>query len=73
MKCTVCGGMLQKTTTDLPFKINQATIVIAKELPVYQCANCPEYLIEDQVLAWFDGILANLKGETELEVVRYAA
>jgi len=32
-------------STDLPFKINEDTIVIVKGLPVLQCTNCLEYLI----------------------------
>ena len=31
MKCSVCGGELKIKTTDLPFKINDTTIVIIKE------------------------------------------
>ena len=37
MKCRVCGGMLRTTTTDLPFKVSERTIVILKNLPVAQC------------------------------------
>ncbi len=73
MKCSVCGGELTTVKTDLPFKINENTIVIVKELPVLQCANCPEYLIEDRVLSWVDEILAKVEGGTELEIIRYAA
>ena len=73
MKCAVCGGELRTATTDLPFKVNDATIVIVKGLPVLQCATCPEYLIEDDVLRRVDEILAKVEGGTELEIVRYAA
>jgi len=73
MRCSVCGGELKRTTTDLPFKINDTTIVIVKELPVLQCATCPEYLIEDDVLQRVDEMLAKVEGGTELEIVRYAA
>jgi len=34
MKCRVCGATLQATTTDLPFKLTERTIVILKNLPV---------------------------------------
>jgi len=47
--------------------------VIVKGLPVVHCERCPEYLIEDDVLRHVDEILANVKGGTELEIVRYAA
>jgi YgiT-type zinc finger domain-containing protein len=73
MKCGVCGGELGKATTDLPFKVNENTIVIVKDLPVLQCPNCPEYLIDDEILRWVDEVLAKVEGGTELEIVRYAA
>jgi len=73
MKCSVCGGELRAAATDLPFKLTDTTIVILKELPVVQCAACPEYLIEDEVLRRVDEILARVEGGTELEIVRYAA
>ena len=72
MRCTVCGGELRAATTDLPFKVRDTTIVILKGLPVVQCARCPEYLIEDEVLRRVDEIFARLEGGTELEIVRYA-
>ena len=73
MKCTVCGGDIRTATTDLPFKVSDTSIVILKGLPVLQCARCPEYLMEDEVLRRVDEILAKVEGGTELEVVRYAA
>ena len=73
MKCGVCGGELNKVKTDLPFKLDANAIVIMKDLPVLQCANCPEYLIEDDILRWVDEVLAKGERGTELEIVRYAA
>ncbi len=73
MKCTVCGADLRATTTDLPFKVRETGIVILKSLPVLQCGNCPEYLLEDAVLARVDEILAGLDSVAELEVIPYAA
>lgn len=73
MKCAVCGGEMKSTMTDLPFKVSDTSIVIIKGLPVIQCARCPEYLIEDEVLRRVDDILAKVEGETELEIIRYAA
>lgn len=72
MKCTVCGTELKATNTDLPFKVGDGTIVIVKNLPILQCTSCPEYLLEDQVLAKIDEILARAD-DAELEIVRYAA
>lgn len=58
MKCTVCGADLHAVRTDLPFKVRATGIVILKSLPVLQCGNCPEYLIEDAVLTRVDETLA---------------
>lgn len=73
MKCTVCGSQMRATVSDLPFKVTEQTIVIVKGMPVLQCENCSEYLIEDAVLEKVDRILAGVGGAAELEVVRYAA
>jgi YgiT-type zinc finger domain-containing protein len=73
MKCTVCGAQMTRVVSDLPFKTTDHTIVILKSLPVLQCANCTEYLIEDGVLSRVDEILAAVGGAAELEVIRYAA
>lgn len=73
MKCTVCGAELRAKSSDLPFKIRDTGIVIVKGLPVLQCGNCPEYLIEDTVLGRVDQILAKVETGTELEIICYAA
>jgi YgiT-type zinc finger domain-containing protein len=59
--------------TDMPFKIGERTIVILKDLPLLQCANCGGYLIEDAVMARVEPILARVNHDAELEIVRYAA
>ena len=73
MKCAVCGAEMRAGTSDLPFKTTEQTIVIVKGLPVLQCGNCAQYLIEDDVLARVDDILAAVDGAAELEVIRFAA
>ena len=73
MRCTVCGACMERVTSDLPFKTTDHTIVILKSLPLLQCGNCAEYLIEDEVLSRVDEILATVDGTAELEVIRYAA
>ena len=73
MKCTVCGAQMRSTTSDLPFKTSDQTIVILKSLPVFQCDNCPHNLIEDAVLGQVDAILASVEGSVELEIIRFAA
>lgn len=73
MKCQVCGLQMQSITTDLPFKINDKTIVIIKKLPVIQCVGCSEYLLDDTVLERVDAIVEKVDSAAELEVIRYAA
>ena len=73
MKCHVCGSQMQSITTDLPFKVNDVTIVIMKDLPVIQCAGCSEYLLDDAVLERVDAIVEKVDSAAELEVIRYAA
>jgi len=73
MKCHVCGSKMQQTVTTLPFKANPSTIVIMKELPVHQCDNCSEYLLDDPVLARVEAIAENVDSAAELEIIRYAA
>ncbi|MFY9269927.1 MAG: type II toxin-antitoxin system MqsA family antitoxin [Candidatus Manganitrophaceae bacterium] len=73
MKCVMCGSRLQPVKSDLPFKVSGQTIVILKKLPVLQCENCSEYLIEDDVLRRVEEILAGVDRAAELEIVQYAA
>lgn len=60
-------------TTDLPFKVSETTIVILKELPVLQCENCSEFLIEDSVMKRVEEILNNVDTAVELEIISFAA
>ncbi len=73
VRCTICGGELKATRTDLPFKVRETGIVILKGLPIMQCGNCSEYLIDDAVLRRVDQILAMVDSEAELEIISYAA
>ena len=73
MKCHVCGGSMGPIKTDLPFKVGESSIVIIKGLPILQCGNCQEYLIEDAIMEKVDAILSETGSEKELEVVRFAA
>lgn len=73
MKCGVCGAQLRPAYSALPFKVSEQTIVILKDLPVWQCENCAQYLLEDDVLSRVDVILASIDSAAELEIIRYAA
>lgn len=73
MKCRVCGSVMETRVTNLPFKVNETTIVILKDLPVHQCNNCGEYLLDDPVMKRVEGILGKVDTAAELEVIKYAA
>ena len=73
MKCTVCGAKMNRVVSDLPFKTGDHAIVILKGLPLLECGNCTEYLVEDAVLSRVDEILAGVTSAAELEVIPYAA
>jgi YgiT-type zinc finger domain-containing protein len=61
------------TITDLPFKVDESTIVILKGLPVDQCRNCGEYSLDDPVMNRVHRILERVEPAAELEIIRYAA
>ena len=69
--CHNGGGKLEKVITDLPFKVRINSIVIIKNLPVLQCRNCNEYLIEDPVMEKVVSILEKIDKTAELEVLNY--
>jgi hypothetical protein len=53
--------------------VSEQTIVIFKQLPVWQCENCAQYLLEDRVVHRIDELLAGVDRATELEIIRFAA
>jgi YgiT-type zinc finger domain-containing protein len=73
MRCRACGGHLQETKTDLPFKVSKRTIVILKQLPVMQCDRCSEYAIEDSVFSRVEELLRKTDTSAELEIIPFAA
>lgn len=73
MKCHVCGSRLEPLVTDLPFKVSETTIVILKGLPILQCDNCTEYLLDDSVMSRVEEILEKVDTAAELEIIRFAA
>ena len=73
MRCSVCGSKLRPLITDLPFKLSDTSIVILKGLPVLQCDNCREYLLDDSVMNRVEEILQRADAAAELEIIRYAA
>jgi YgiT-type zinc finger domain-containing protein len=73
MTCHTCGGQLEEIVTDLPFKVDESRIVIIKNVPVLQCRNCSEYVLEDTVMEKTDAILSSVDATVELEVLSYVA
>ena len=73
MKCHVCGGGMQSTRSDMPFKTGAHSIVILKEMPVLQCGNCGEFLIEDAVMEQVEILLSKADQGAEVEIIRFAA
>ena len=73
MKCHCCGANLKKRITNLPFKTGSDSIVILKSLPVLECENCHEFLIEDQTMEEVEQILNKSDKSAELEVLQYAS
>jgi YgiT-type zinc finger domain-containing protein len=73
MKCHQCGAEMEHVNTDLPFKIRESSIVIIKNLPVWQCGNCSEYLVDDDVMAKVDRLLGRVDVSAEVEILSFAA
>jgi YgiT-type zinc finger domain-containing protein len=73
MKCRICGSTMESIITTLPFKVDQETIVILKELPVLQCNKCNEYLLEDHIMERVDRLLEKADYNAELEIIKFAA
>jgi YgiT-type zinc finger domain-containing protein len=72
VNCHNCGGNFERVITDLPFKISQSSIIIIKKLPILQCQNCNEYVIEDAVMVNVDCVLSRIDSTAELEILNYA-
>jgi YgiT-type zinc finger domain-containing protein len=73
MRCRVCGALLERRVTDLPFKIGDSSIVILKALPVLQCRQCGETELEHATMVRVEQVLAGVDSSSELEVIRFAA
>lgn len=73
MRCYNCGENLEKVFSDMPFKVSNESVVIIKRLPVLQCSNCQEYLLEDPVMQRVEEKLSNVSTTAELEILKYVA
>ncbi|MCY4579186.1 MAG: type II toxin-antitoxin system MqsA family antitoxin [Chloroflexi bacterium] len=72
MMCQVCGSKTASVVTDMPFKVSSTSIVIVRQMPVDQCSNCGQYLIDDPVIERVESIIKEVDSGTELEIVQYA-
>ena len=73
MRCYNCGENLEKIFSDMPFKVSNESVVIIKRLPILQCPNCQEYLLEDPVMQKVEEKLSNVSTTAELEILKYVA
>ena len=73
MKCHVRGAKLESVVTDLPFKVSYKKIVIVEDLPIHQCSQCREFLLDDFVMERVEAILEAVDTGSKLAIVEYAA
>ena len=73
MRCHVCGAVMGESTTDLPFKVTERSIVVVRDVPVIQCSGCREYLLSDSVMERLDELLAAANTKADLELLTFAA
>jgi YgiT-type zinc finger domain-containing protein len=64
---------MEPQVTDIPFKLSARTIAILKDLPVLQCDQCTEYVIEDPIMERVDALLEKVDQAAVLEIVQFAA
>jgi len=73
MRCRVCGAQLEPRISDFPFKLTDTSIVIVKDLPVFQCRQCNDIELDHPVMAKVEQLLQAADRGAELQVLRYAA
>lgn len=73
LKCHVCGAAMARRVSDMPFKTGAKAVIVVKDLPVWECSACREYLLDDAVMKGVEAMLRAADKQAELEIVRYAA
>lgn len=58
MICSACGSDLVGIQTDLPFQIDETTLVTIPDLPVLRCPHCGECVLEDSSMARVDEVVS---------------
>jgi len=64
---------MEPQVTDIPFKLSARTIAILKDLPVLQCDQCAEYVIEDPIMERVDALVEKVDQAAVMEIVQFAA
>jgi YgiT-type zinc finger domain-containing protein len=64
---------LERTVSSLPFRVSKRAILMVKELPVWECGSCTEFLIDDEVMGRIEELIGRVDEAAELEVVDFAA
>lgn len=59
--------------TDIPFKVTTKKTVIVEDLPIHQCSQCREFLLDDFVMERVETILETVDAASKLAIVEYAA
>ena len=59
--------------TDVPFKVTNKKTVIVEDLPIHQCSQCREFLLDDFVMERVEAILEAVDTVSKVEIVEYAA
>jgi len=73
MKCHVCGTLMTRVVSDLPFRVDRSVMIILRELPLIECRECSAYAFEERVMERVQEIVQRLKSPSHLEAVLYAA
>ena len=73
MKCHVCGTLMTRVVTDLPFRVDRSVMIILRELPLIECRECSAYAFEERVMERVHEIVERLRSPAHLDAVRYAA
>ena len=46
MKCSLCKGQMKNGKTNMPFEIDQDSVIVVKDVPALLCSQCGESFIE---------------------------
>ena len=67
----VCG-QLERELSCLPFRVGRRTILVIRDLPVWECCSCSEFQLEDEVMVKVEELVIKVNEAAELKVVTFA-